>query len=97
MSYVKRSQLPASPVKLIFCGLPPFYKTGAKIAILTGQILLIQGKGTCRKSSVLQRAYFKMYLSRHEFIIIPDRSISPMRAVEAVADPEMLRKIKLNI
>jgi len=41
-------------------GLPPFYKRGAKIVILAGQTLLIQSKGTCRKSSVLLRAYFKM-------------------------------------
>jgi hypothetical protein len=60
MSYVKRRHLVASPVKLIFCGLPPFYKIGAKIVILAGQILFIQGKDTCRKPSVLLRAYFKM-------------------------------------
>jgi hypothetical protein len=30
LSCVKRSQLLASPVKLIFCGLSPFYKIGEK-------------------------------------------------------------------
>jgi hypothetical protein len=60
MSYVKRTHLLAFPVELIFCGLPPFYEIGAKIVILAGHTLLIQDNGTCRKSSVLSRAHFKM-------------------------------------
>jgi hypothetical protein len=39
MAYVRPSQLLASPVKLIFYGLPLFYKIGAKIVILAGQTI----------------------------------------------------------
>jgi hypothetical protein len=34
LSCVKRSHLVASPVKLIFCGLSPFCKVGAKYTVV---------------------------------------------------------------